>query len=148
MIGTALAVKDMNYPVGWLWQGQYWNHNNMDVVTLFKYGWQNASGDQRKLMAAEIKKMLNWCLHNSLQADGSFKITLPDGSVEDATYYGTEFLARIGFFDPSRRFWTTKTFPEVPEVRNRIRSFILKHQQTGGAGGDSYRTALKDLQIP
>ena len=118
----------------------------MDLVTLFQLGWSSASQDQRQRMAAEIEKMLQWCLHDSLQADGSFKVKLPDGSVEDATYYGTEFLARIGFFAPSRKFWTTRDFPESPSVRSRIYSFIRAHQRTGGAGGDSYRSALHDLQ--
>lgn len=148
VIDTLLAVKDLNYPVGWLWQNHYWNHNNMDVITLLNFGWPSASAHQRKQMAAEIMKMLDWCLHSSLQTDGSFKTVLPDGSVEDATYYGTEFLARIGFFDPSKRFWTTQTFPEAGNVRTRIATFIERHLRTAGTGGDSYRTALEDVQAP
>ncbi len=145
VIDTALAVKDMSYPVGWLWQGQYWNHNNMDVVTLFKRTWSSADDAQRREMTTEIEKMLNWCLHDSLQPDGSFKVLLPDGSVEDAEYYGTEFLARTGFFDSSKRFWTSREFPEAADVRCRIRAFIGKHRETGGAGGDSYKGAFQDL---
>ena len=35
VIDTTLAIKDFSYPAGWLWNGEFWNHNNMDVVALF-----------------------------------------------------------------------------------------------------------------
>jgi hypothetical protein len=145
VIDTALAVKDLDYPVGWLWRGQYWNHNNMDVVTLFKYGWTSANDAQRRAMTAEIEKMLDWSLTSSLQRDGSFKPNLEDGSVEEGMEYGVAFLARIGYFDKSKRFWTSQDFPEATGVRARILSYIWKHQSSGGAGGTQYERALEDL---
>jgi hypothetical protein len=36
ILDTTLAIKDFNYPAGWLWKGEFWNHNNMDVVALFR----------------------------------------------------------------------------------------------------------------
>jgi len=146
VIATALAVKDLNYPVGWLWQGRYWNHNNMDVITLFRAGWKSVDEAQQRAMAAEIEKMLDWCLHESLQPDGSFKVALPDGSVEDAEYYGIEFLVRLGFFDPAQRFWTDRQFPEASAVRVRLRAFLQQHRTTGGAGGAGYQSAWRDLE--
>jgi hypothetical protein len=145
VIDTALAVKDMDYPVGWLWKGNSWNHNNMDVVTLFQYGWASASDQQRKIMQVEIEKMLHWCLTDSLQADGSFKTMLPDGSLEETMEYGVSFLARIGFFEKSKRFWTNQDFPQAEEVRNRILTYVKKHQASGGAGGTQYQGVLEDL---
>lgn len=145
VIDTALAVKDMDYPVGWLWKGHYWNHNNMDVVTLFQYGWASASAEQRKTMQAEIEKMLRWCLSDSLQPDGSFKPVVADGSLEESMEYGVSFLARIGFFDSSKRFWTSQDFPQAEEVRDRILTFVKKHEASGGAGGTQYQGVLEDL---
>ncbi len=145
MIDTALAVKDLDYPVGWLWKGHYWNHNNMDVVTLFQYGWANASDRQRKTMQAEIDKMLHWCLTDSLQPDGSFKSNLADGSLEESMEYGVAFLARIGFFDKSKRFWTNQDFPQSEEVRGRILTYVRKHEASGGAGGTQYQGVIEDL---
>jgi len=145
VIDTTLAVKDMDYPVGWLWKGNSWNHNNMDVVTLFQYGWSSASDSQRKTMQAEIDKMLHWCLTDSLRSDGSFKSMLPDGSLEESMEYGVSFLARIGFFDKSKRFWTSQDFPQTEEVRNRILTYVKKHQASGGAGGTQYQGVLEDL---
>jgi hypothetical protein len=145
VIDTTLAVKDMDYPVGWLWKGQPWNHNNMDVVTLFQYGWPVASDRQRKAMQAEIEKMLHWCLTGSLQPDGSFKPVIADGSLEESMEYGVAFLARIGFFDKSKRFWTNQDFPQAEEVRARIMAFVKKHEASGGAGGTQYQGVLEDL---
>jgi hypothetical protein len=145
VIDTALAVKDMDYPVGWLWKGHDWNHNNMDVVTLFQYGWASASDQQRRNMQAEIEKMLHWCLTDSLQPDGSFKPVLADGSLEESMEYGVSFLARIGFFDKSKRFWTNQDFPQAEEVRGRILAYVKKHQASGGAGGTQYQGVLEDL---
>ena len=54
IISTLLVVKNVPYPVGWLWKNEYWNHNNMDVVTLFKYGWNQVNEQQRNDMSYEI----------------------------------------------------------------------------------------------
>ena len=145
IISTLLVVKNVPYPVGWLWKNEYWNHNNMDVVTLFKYGWNQVNEQQRNDKSNEIDKMLQWCLTNSLQSNGSFKTIPEDGSIEEAQYYGTSFLARIGYFDKSKRFWTNKDFPETDTVKNKLITYIKHHQYTGGSGGDYYKSALEAL---
>ena len=144
VISTTLAVKDINYPVGWLWNGAYWNHNNMDVVGLFKAGWPYAGDEQKKIMSSEIQKMLDWCLNESLQADGSFRPNIADGSLEEGEYYGVSFLGRIGFFDKSERFWTSRKFSNANALRRKIIDYILKHSSTGGSGGGYYESALVD----
>jgi hypothetical protein len=145
IISTLLIVKNVPYPVGWLWKNEYWNHNNMDVVTLFKYGWPGVNDQQRNEMSNEIDKMLNWCLTVSLQPDGSFKAIPEDSSIEEAQYYGISFLARIGYFDKSKRFWTNKDFPEAETLKEKLIAGIKQHQQTGGSGGDYYKGALEAL---
>ncbi len=145
IIATLLVVKNVPYPVGWLWKNEYWNHNNMDVVTLFKYGWKQATEQQRNQMSNEIDKMLHWCLTVSLQPDGSFKAIPEDSSIEEAQYYGISFLVRIGYFDKSKRFWTGRDFSEADSVKGKLTSYIKQHQLTGGSGGDYYKSALEDL---
>jgi hypothetical protein len=145
VLDTTLAIKDFNYPAGWLWKDQFWNHNNMDVVALFHLGWAQVSAAHQKAIAAEIDHMLTWCLHDSLQPDGSFKVNIADGSLEDAEYYGASFLARVGFFDPAQRFWTDRDFPEAPEVKKRILGFVRAHQGSGPTG-DNYRSTLEALE--
>ncbi len=146
IIDTALALKSIDTPAGWLWKGAYWNHNNMDVAVLFRFGWPHASEAQRQAMRAEIEKMLRWCLTESLQPNGSFKPLVADGSLEEANYFGAAFLARIGYFDRGRRFWTNATFPDADAVRMRIVQNITSHLATGGAGGSYYRGVLEELQ--
>ena len=146
VIKTVLAVKNVPYPVGWLWDNQYWNHNNMDIVTLFQCGWQNANEQQRNKIRSEIDSMLHWCLTSSLQSDGSFKAIPVDGSVEEAEYYAVSFLARIGYFDKSKRFWTNKNFPQAQSLKKKLITYIKSNQKTGGSGGDYYKSALQDLE--
>lgn len=146
VVDTALRVKDFDNPSGWLDDGHYTNHNNMDVAVLFLYGWNSASAKQRKAIAAELDKMLHWCLTGSLQPDGSFRATLDDDSVEEAEYFGTAFLARIGFFDRKRRFWTSENFPESEQIIKRIETYIEAHRASGAAGGGYYDSALRELQ--
>jgi hypothetical protein len=147
VIDHTLAVKDLEYPIGWLEDEHYVNHHNMDVVTLFKLGWPHASDAQRTAMATEINKMLHWCLTETLQPDGSFKRSQADGadSLEEVTAWGVAFLDRIGFFDRSNRFWTNQEFPDAEGIRQRIIANILQHRATGGAGGGYYEDALNEL---
>jgi len=56
---------------------------------------------------------------------------------------------RIGFFDKSKRFWTSQDFPQAEEVRSRILTYVRKHQASGGAGGTQYQGVLEDLsEVP
>ena len=141
---TTLAVKDMAEPAGWLSDGHFTDHNNMDVAVLFGLGWSAATAAQRQAMSEQIQRMLDWCLKESLQADGSFAFG-GDDSIEQNTYFGVAFLSRIGYFDRSRRFWTARGFPEAPEIRERITRFIQKHKENGAAGGIYYENALREL---
>jgi hypothetical protein len=144
MVNTLLAVKDLNYPVGWLKRGGYSNHHNMDVVTLLRFGWPYLDDAQKKAVSVEIGKMVKWCATESLQPDGSFG--QQQDSIEENTYFGVEFLDRIGYFDKSRRFWTSEEFPEAAAARLKIIAYIQKHESTGGTGGGYYRDALDALK--
>lgn len=143
-----LAVKDLDYPIGWLEDGKFSNHNNMDVVTLFRLAWPYANGVQKQTAVTQIHKMLDWCLRDSLQPDGSFK---PDDgtneSLEESTSWGISFLARIGYFDPAKRFWTDEKFPEAEQLRQKLIGYIEKHKAAGGAGGTYYEGVLEELKI-
>jgi len=141
VIDTTLAIKDKLYPHGWLTRHGYSNHHNMDVVVLFRYGWKYATPAQQAIIRAEFHKMLDWSLKKSLQPDGSF-LVYGDDSQEDAEYFGTAFLARLGYFDRAKRFWTDENFPEAPKVKERIAAFVRAHLNSGGEGGSYYRDAL------
>ncbi|MBV8653531.1 MAG: hypothetical protein JO255_18860 [Alphaproteobacteria bacterium] len=146
LIDTTLAIKDERYPRGWRSSNGYENHHNMDVVELMRLGWAQASAEQRARMVPEIEKMLAWCLKESLQPDGSFKLSSEDESVETSYYFGASFLVRTGYFDKALRFWTDRDFSEAPDMRDKIVRNIKEHLAAGGAeGGFYYRNALEQL---
>jgi hypothetical protein len=145
VVATTLAVRDEEFPAGWRLNGRYWDHLNMDVAEIFRLGWPHASAGQREAIAGEVDKMLRWCLAESLLPDGSFRFVEGDNSREEGTYYGASFLARVGYFDKSKRFWTSRDFPEAEGVRQKIIANVLKHRGSGAAGGDYYEGALSQL---
>ena len=144
VIDTTLAIKDKRYPNGWLSHRGYADHHNMDVVVLFRYGWKHATPAQQAAIRTELHKMLDWCLKESLQPDGSFRVRDQE-SLEESSYFGTAFLARLGYFDRTRRFWTDEEFPGAPEAKVHIAQFIRAHLGSGGEGGSYYRDALAEL---
>jgi len=142
-----LAVKKLDYPIGWMEEGRYTNHNNMDVVTLFGIAWAAMDDAQKREASEEIRRMLEWCLQDSLQPDGSFKaVQGSSDSLEENNGWGIAFLERIGYFDRARRFWTGEEFPEAEAVRRRIIGFLEKHAGTGGVGGAYYESDLARLR--
>ena len=70
---TLLELKDLEYPIGWLENGGYLTHHNMDVVVLFQYAWPHMNEIQRRVASGEIEKMLQWCLKDAVLPDGSFR---------------------------------------------------------------------------
>ncbi len=104
---------------------------------------------QRRAASIEIEKMLQWCLKDSVLPDGSFRAsTAGEDSLEEDEYFGVAFLARAGYFDASRRFWTDQPFPEAENLRRRLIDFIQRHKASGAAGGAYYESALRELGEP
>ena len=66
-----LQLDQFDFPAGIRMSGHYENHLNWDVVKIFRVAWPSMDEQTRQLARAEISDMLNWCLTNSLQADGS-----------------------------------------------------------------------------
>ena len=145
VVATTLAIVDLEFPVGPVFKGERYDHLNMDVAELFRLGWPHASDKQKKAIAVELKKLLHWCLTESLQPDGSFRFWVGDNSKEESAYYGASFLARIGYFDKSKRFWTDEDFPDAEQVRQKIVKYIRDHYASGGAGGEYFSSALEQL---
>lgn len=142
---TLFAVKDIDYPVGWYEHGVQTNHNNMDVIVLMGAAWKAMTPEQQKRTHDEISSMLHWCLTESLQPDGSFKGAGDADSIEEDEHFGANFLARIGYFNKARRFWTDQDFPEAEANRKRIVGFIESHMSTGAAGGAYYTSSLQEI---
>ena len=141
MIHTTLAFKDLEYPYGWLEEGKKSNHHNYAVVRLFHICWPSMSEDQRELARAEMRQMINFCLTETLNADGSFKL-MDEDTVGSSYMFPVELLDETGYFRKSRRFWTDESFPGSMEVAQRVAAKI----QSAGLTDTESRKTLRRLQ--
>lgn len=123
IIATTLAMKDLEWPYGWLQEGQMSDHHNYDVVTLFHFGWATMTADQKSVARKEIHKMLDFCLTRSLKTDGSFNLG-DEGTIGESFEFPCLFLYEIGFFNKENRYWTNEEFPKAKEIARRIATKI------------------------
>jgi hypothetical protein len=119
-----LELEPLDFPAGPRLDGHYENHLNWDLVKVLRVAWPSLDEPTRTKARASIAKMLAGCLENSLQPDGSFKVSELDDTVGDATSYGVSFLREAGYFSRQERFWTNEEFPGAEGVRARIEGRI------------------------
>jgi hypothetical protein len=117
-----LELSKVDFPAGIRMNGRYENHLNWDVVKIMKYAWPHLDEPTRQAVAGEFSRMLTWCLAESYQPDGSFKLSELDDTPGDAMQYGTNFLRDLGFFQKAERFWTTQDFPQAKAIHAQIRA--------------------------
>jgi hypothetical protein len=120
LIDTLLAMRGERYPNGWLDDEGMTSHNNYDVAVLFSLGWPQMRPDQRDRAANELASLLDWCLETAIAADGAILARAVGESLPDSYYFAIAFLDTVGFFDPAKRFWTDRSFPQAEAVRTRL----------------------------
>jgi hypothetical protein len=135
-----LQLDDLDFPAGIKFNGHFENHLNWDAVRIFRYSWPFLDAATREKVRLEISKLLAWCLTNSYQPDGSFKISDLDDTMEDAYRYGVAFLSETGYFENKNRFWTNQDFPEAKSVHNRIEAKLLSIGLKSSGLRDAYET--------
>jgi hypothetical protein len=123
MMRTLIAMKDYEYPFGWLQEGIQSNHHNYDVARLFRVGWPQMNEGQRDLARAEMREMMDFCLNKTLNPDGSFKL-MDEDTVGSSFLFPVSLLNELGYFRPSLRFWTRESFPDSMKVADRIEQRI------------------------
>jgi hypothetical protein len=138
----ALQLDDVNFPAGIRFDGHYENHLNWDVVKIFRLAWPYLDEPTRAQARTEIGKMLDWCLKDSYQTDGSFKVSELDDTAGDAYMYGVAFLKDAGYFRRDQRFWTSQDFPEARTVHDRIETKL----NSIGTNDPSMRSAYEILR--
>jgi hypothetical protein len=136
-----IELDKLDYPAGPRMSGHYEDHLNWDLVIIFRYAWPSLDEATRALVRDEIQRMLDWCLSQSLQADGSFKTSEVDDTLGDAQVYGAWFLRDAGYFDPARCFWAGKSFPDSEAVRGRIKARL----EAMGLGDPSLKQAYETV---
>ena len=137
-----LQLDHVNFPAGIRFNGHYENHLNWDAVKIFRSAWPTLDEATRQQVRAEISRMLDWCLQNSYQPDGSFKVSDLDDTLGDAYRYGVDFLSETGYFRREDRFWTDQDFPGARAVRDRI----VAKLQSIGLRDPGLREAYETLQ--
>jgi hypothetical protein len=123
MMRTLIAMKDQEYPFGWLQEGQRSNHHNYDVARLFRVGWSQMDETQRQLAQEEMHQMMDFCLKETMNPDGSFKL-MDEDTVGSSFLFPISLLNELGYLRPSLRFWTWDSFPEAMQVADRVEKRI------------------------
>ena len=73
--------------------------------------------DQRDRASHELDRLLDWCLEAAIAADGTILARAVGESLPDSYYFAIAFLDTVGFFDPRKRFWTDRSFPQAEVLR-------------------------------
>lgn len=123
MMRTLIAMRGNEYPFGWLEEGVPSNHHNYDVARLFRVGWPQMDGAQRDLARIEMRHMMDFCLRDTLNPDGSFKM-MDEDTLGSSFLFPVSLLNELGYFRPSLRFWTYESFPDAMNVADRVEQRI------------------------
>jgi len=142
LIGTLLRIRDDRYPNGWLDDEGMTSHNNYDVAVLFSLGWRHMRPDQRVRAQQELARLLAWCLDTAIAPNGSVTARAVGESLPESYYFTVAFLDTVGFFNPAKRFWTDREFPQAAALQARLEARILELHQ----GNSMARMALDRLR--
>jgi hypothetical protein len=141
MMRTLLAMEKYEFPFGWQQEWGPSNHHNYDVVRLFRVGWPAMDDQQRSQARLAMRRMLEFCLSETLNDDGSFKL-MDEDTVGSSFMIPVHLLDDLGYFRRSRRFWTDEKFPDGPATAWRIANRI----ETLGLTDTESRKALRRLR--
>jgi hypothetical protein len=83
-------------------------------------------GDQRRRAIAELDRLLSWCLTSAIAADGTVMVRAKSESLTEGYYFTIAFLDTVGYFDPAKRFWTDRAFPEARGLRAQLEPHIRR----------------------
>jgi hypothetical protein len=67
--------------------------------------------------------MMDFCLHDTMNPDGSFKM-MDEDTLGSSFYFPVSLLNELGYFRPSLRFWTWQSFPGAMEVAGNVEQRI------------------------
>jgi hypothetical protein len=111
IVDTLFEIKNLPYPYGWLWNGEFNDHNDYDIVRLLKLAWPKIGEVQKQRARVEIEEMLDWTLKQSFTPENRFIFEKDFYDTLGGAYYFTiSFLDEIGFWRENKRFW----LPEFP----------------------------------
>ena len=142
LIDTLIEIRNDRYPTGWLDEEGMTSHNNYDVATLLQLGWPAMRADQRRRARTELDRLVGWCLATAIASDGTVVARAKSESLAEGYYFAIAFLDTVGYFDPSKRFWTDRGFPEASALRAQLEGHVSQLHQ----GDPMVRMALARLR--
>jgi hypothetical protein len=114
IVKTMLAIKDEEYPFGWLQLGRLTNHHAYDVARIFKIGWPHMDDASRAQVSQAMDDVLARTLRDGINKDGSVTPVFGFSSgIDDDYYYAVSFLTTTGYCSAGRLFWSTREAPEA-----------------------------------
>jgi len=123
LVRTTYRTRERVYPYGWQDRGTQNCHHAYDVVRLVRFGWPQMTESQAAFARAQLVIILVRTIRLSINTVGQVD-TRPYGRVGEAYYFCTSLLDELGFFRPSRNFWSAMTFDGGPELRDKLLSQI------------------------
>ncbi|MBV9199338.1 MAG: hypothetical protein JO320_20435 [Alphaproteobacteria bacterium] len=120
LVDTLFVIRDGRYPNGWLDEIGMTSHNNYDVAVLLQFGWPHMRAGQRQEAEKELTRLLDWCLTEAVTSQGEILARASGESLPESHYFTIAFLDTVGYFDPAKRFWSQRDFPEAPALRTRL----------------------------
>jgi hypothetical protein len=81
------------------------------------------NAEQREVARAEFRSMMDFCLVETMNSDGSFKM-MDEDTLSSSFLFPVSLLDELGYFRPSLRFWTYDSFPNAMHVAERIENRI------------------------
>ena len=97
------------------------------------------SASQRDEARTSIRQIIDFCLNETLNPDGSFKM-MDEDTLGSSFMFPVSVLDEAGYFRRSRRFWTYGSFPGSTEVARRIEA---KMKSVGLNDTESSKTIRK-----
>lgn len=118
LLRTTFALREQDYPFGWLSDGHWTNHNNYDLARLFKYGWPHMTEAQREEAADTVRDMVSWSFTETVRPDYEGFEADPKlaSSLGAEFYFGVSFLDAAAFFEDEPWYGTLERPAPADEV--------------------------------
>jgi hypothetical protein len=85
--------------------------------------------DQHREAEKELTRLLDWCLTEAVTPQGEIIARASGESLPESYYFTIAFLDTVGYFEPVKRFWSARDFPEAPALWARLEDRLARLPQ-------------------
>ena len=116
---TTARIRVRAYPYGWQDRGTQNCHHAYDVVRLVRFGWPYMTELHKAHARSQLMIILARTTRLAINYVGEVD-TRPYSQVGEAYYFCASLLDDIGYFRPSRNFWSKLDFENAEELRVKM----------------------------